>query len=82
MDERIRKLASNLLNHSVRLKKDEKILIEMIGTDCSDLAIELIKKSKEIGEIKPSKENVFLNREKFSPTFICVIPFWPLYSKG
>lgn len=51
MDERIRKLASNLLNHSVRLKKDEKILIEMIGTDCSDLAIELIKKSKEIGAI-------------------------------
>ena len=29
MDERIRKLASNLLNHSVRLKKDEKILREM-----------------------------------------------------
>lgn len=49
MDERIRKLASNLLNHSVRLKKDEKILIEMIGTDCSDLAIELIKQSKELG---------------------------------
>ena len=51
MDERIRKLASNLLNHSVKLKKDEKILIEMIGTDCSDLAIELIKQSKEIGAI-------------------------------
>lgn len=49
MDERIRKLASNLLNHSVKLKKDEKILIEMIGTDCSDLVIELIKQSKELG---------------------------------
>lgn len=49
MDERIRKLASNLLNHSVRLKKDEKILVEMIGTDCSDLAIELIKQSKQLG---------------------------------
>lgn len=49
MDERIRKLALNLLNHSVRLKNDEKILIEMIGTDCSDLAIELIKQSKELG---------------------------------
>ena len=49
LDKRIRKLASNLLNHSVRLKKDEKILIEMIGTDCSDLAIELIKQSKELG---------------------------------
>lgn len=49
MDERIKKLASNLLNHSVKLKKGEKILIEMIGTDCSDLAIELIKQSKELG---------------------------------
>ena len=49
MDERTKKLASNLLNHSVKLKKGEKILIEMIGTDCSDLAIELINQSKELG---------------------------------
>lgn len=51
MQEKIKKLASNLLNHSVRLKKGEKILIEMIGTDCQDLAIELIKQAKEIGAI-------------------------------
>ena len=51
MDNRIEKLASNLLNHSVKLKKGEKILIEMIGTYCSDLANELAKQAKEIGAI-------------------------------
>lgn len=51
MENKIINLASNLLNHSVKLKKDEKILIEMLGTDCSDLAIELIKQAKEIGAI-------------------------------
>ena len=51
MDNRINKLASNLLNHSVKLQKGEKILIEMLGTDCSDLACELIKQAKQIGAI-------------------------------
>ncbi len=51
MDKKIKKLASNLLNHSVKLQKNEKILIEMLGTDCSDLACELIKQAKEIGAI-------------------------------
>ena len=51
MENKIEKLASNLLNHSVKLKKNEKILIEMIGTDCSDLAVELIKQIKELGAI-------------------------------
>lgn len=49
MNKKIPMLARNLLNHSVRLQKGEKILIEMLGTDCSDLAIELIKQAKEIG---------------------------------
>ncbi|MBP3255875.1 MAG: aminopeptidase [Clostridia bacterium] len=49
MDNRINKLASNLLKHSVKLQKGENILIEMLGTDCSDLADELIKQAKEIG---------------------------------
>jgi aminopeptidase len=49
MDDRINKLASNLLKHSVKLQKGENILIEMLGTDCSDLADELIKQAKEIG---------------------------------
>ena len=51
MDKRIEKLASNLLNHSVKIKNGEKILIEMLGTDCSDLASELIKQAKQIGAI-------------------------------
>ena len=51
MENKIEKLASNLLNHSVKLKKNEKILIEMIGTDCLDLAVELIKQTKELGAI-------------------------------
>lgn len=51
MEDRVIKLASNLLHHSVNLKKGEKILIEMLGTECSDLASELIKQAKEIGAI-------------------------------
>lgn len=51
METRNMKLASNLLKHSVRLQKGEKILIEMLGTDCSDLCVELIKQAKEIGAI-------------------------------
>lgn len=51
MDKRVSKLASNLLNHSVKLQKGEKLLIEMIGIDCSDLVNELIKQAKEIGSI-------------------------------
>ena len=50
-DSRNKDLAKLLLNHSVKLKNGEKILIEMLGTDCSDLAVELIKQSKEIGAI-------------------------------
>ena len=44
-------LASILLNHSLKLKKGEKILIEMIGTDCADLASCIIKQAKYIGAI-------------------------------
>ena len=51
MENKVSKLASNLLNHSVKLQKGEKILIEMLGTECRDLAIELIKQAKEIGAI-------------------------------
>ena len=45
MDKKIKKLASNLLNHSVKLKKGEKVLIEMLGTDCTNLSSELIKQA-------------------------------------
>ena len=48
-DNRIEKLASNLLNHSINLKKDENILIEIIGEDAIELAKELIKQSEHKG---------------------------------
>ena len=50
-DVKCNKLASVLLNHSVKLQKGERILIEMLGTDCTDLAIELIRQAKDIGAI-------------------------------
>ena len=51
MDSKIERLSKILLEHSVKLKKGEKILIEMIGTDCSDLAGQIIKQAKKIGAI-------------------------------
>ena len=51
MDNRIKKLASNLLNHSVKLKNGEKILIELFGSDCTELVGELISQSKDLGAI-------------------------------
>ena len=48
-DIRIEKLAKQLLEYSVKLQKNEKILIEMIGKDGIPLGKELIKKAEEIG---------------------------------
>ena len=48
-DIRIEKLAKNLLTHSVKLKQDEKILIEIIGLDGIPLGKELIKQAEKIG---------------------------------
>ncbi len=50
-DLRIEKLASNLLNHSIKLQKREKILIEIIGMDAIPLGKELIKQSENIGAL-------------------------------
>ncbi len=47
-DARYEKLADNLVNYSVKLKKDEKILIEFSGKE-NDLVKELVKKSYEAG---------------------------------
>ena len=49
VDERNKKLAKNLLEHSVKLQKNETILIEMLGTECTDLATEIIRQAKSIG---------------------------------
>ena len=48
-DVRIEKLAKNLLNYSVRLKKGEHILIEILGEDAIVLGKELIKQAENIG---------------------------------
>ena len=48
-DLRIEELAKKLLNHSINLQKDEKILIEIIGMDAISLGKELIKQAEEIG---------------------------------
>lgn len=47
-DTRYEKLADNLINYSVKLKKGEKILIEFSGGK-NDLAKELVKKAYEAG---------------------------------
>ncbi len=48
-DERIVRLANNLLDYSIKLKPNENILIELIGEGCLPLAKELIKQAYEIG---------------------------------
>ena len=48
-DERIEKLARNLLTYSVNLKKDENILIDILGEDGIPLAKELMKQASKIG---------------------------------
>lgn len=48
-DERIEKLARNLLTYSVNLKKDENILIDVLGEDGIPLAKELMKQASKIG---------------------------------
>lgn len=50
-DTRIKELVSNLLNHSVNLKKDDKILIEIIGKNSIILNKEITKQVKNIGGI-------------------------------
>lgn len=48
-DLRIEKLANILLNYSIKLKRDENILIEVFGEDANPLAKELIKQAEKIG---------------------------------
>ena len=48
-DIRIEKLANTLLNCSIKLKKGENILIEIIGEDSIPLAKELILQASKIG---------------------------------
>ena len=43
MDERIKKLAYNLVNYSVRVKEGEKVYVHYIGKDTTGLAREIVK---------------------------------------
>ena len=58
MDERIKKLADNLLNYSVKLKENEKILIEYSGEKTIPLVKEIVKKAYELKAI-PYTKNIF-----------------------
>ena len=51
MDQRIFKLAQNLINHSCRLKKDEKVLIESKGSSPKDLVKTLIREAYQVGAL-------------------------------
>lgn len=48
LDERVAKLAKNLINYSCNLKAGEKILIEA-SNDCSALVVELVKEVYSVG---------------------------------
>ena len=51
MDQRIIKLAKNLVNHSCRLKEGEKVLIEAYGDTTRDLVKALVKEAYSVGAL-------------------------------
>ncbi|MDA3811551.1 MAG: aminopeptidase [Spirochaetaceae bacterium] len=62
-DERIKKLAGNLVNYSLKLKKGEKILISSSGPDAEPLVNEVMKEVFKIGALPfLQNENSRLNR--------------------
>ncbi|MGI5900982.1 MAG: aminopeptidase [Desulfitobacteriia bacterium] len=50
MDKRVQQLAKNIIGYSLELKKDEKLLIEVVGQDLP-LAKELIKEAYRVGAL-------------------------------
>ncbi len=64
MDERINKLAKNLLEYSVKIKAGEKILIEYSGEKSIPLIKQLVKHTYELGGIPYTKNlDMRLKRE-------------------
>ncbi len=64
MDERIKKLARNLLTHSIKLQKGEKVLIEYSGEKSIPLVKELVKQIYEFEGIPFTKNiDMTLKRE-------------------
>ena len=51
MDERIKKMASNIVNYSLELKKGEKVLIQCFGTDGLPLLRQTVKEAYAVGAI-------------------------------
>ena len=51
MDERIRVLAKNLVNHSMKVKQGEKVYVHYIGSSTTDLAKALIEEVYNAGGI-------------------------------
>lgn len=49
MDSRILKLAKNLVSHSCRVQKGEKVLIEVFGDAPRNLAKALVKEIHQVG---------------------------------
>ena len=48
VDERLKILAKNLVNYSVKLKENENILIDLGGEDCYTLGNEIVKAVYEV----------------------------------
>lgn len=51
MDERIKTLAHNLVNYSMKVKENEKVYIHYIGASTQDLAKQIIKEVYAVGGI-------------------------------
>ncbi len=51
MDERIRILAHNLVNYSMKVKKGDKVYVHYIGQSTQDLARQLVKEVYKVGGV-------------------------------
>ena len=51
MDERIKKLASNLVNYSMKVEKGDKVYVHYIGMSTQDLARQLVKEIYKAGGV-------------------------------
>lgn len=64
MDERIKKLAHNLVNYSMKVKQGDKVYIHYIGNDTQDMARQLIKEVYNAGGLPfPHYTNQKIQRE-------------------
>ena len=64
MDQRLQKLANNLVNYSVKVQKGDKVWINYIGENTTDLARALVKEVYAAGGLPfPHFENQRVHRE-------------------